>query len=211
MNHKNKIISLYESRYNELGYNIQTVGWGSAESQQLRFKILADITDLNNSSICDIGCGFGDLYPYLIKYFSNISYTGIDLCSKLIEEAKRRYPYCRFEKFDILEKNFNEKFDYVFCSGALNYKNDNHENYIWEMLKSMYDLCKHGLAVNFLSTYVDYQIEKDFHFKPEIGISMAKQLSKWVTLRHDYPLYEFTIYIYRRPLHVKGGHPSLLK
>jgi len=207
---KDKIINLYESRYTELGYNIKTVGWGTVQSQHLRFKILAGIADLSDSSICDIGCGFGDLYPYLIQRFSNIEYTGFDLCCKLINEAKKRYPDARFEQFDILEKNLNEKFDYIFCSGALNCKIDNHEKYIWEMLKSMHNLCKHGLAVNFLSTYVDYQIEKDFHFEPEKAISMARQFSNWVTLRHDYPLYEFTVYIYRKPLEVIGGHPGLL-
>ena len=91
------------------------------------------------------------------------------------------------------------KFDYVLSSGALSFKMDNHEEYIGKMLGKMMEISLKGVAVNFLSSYVDYQLEKNFHFSPEKAFSLAKNLTKYVSIRHDYPLYEFTLYLYRKP------------
>ena len=59
------IVDFYEARLDEFGYDVRSVGWGNKGSQDLRFKILSDIGDLTNNSVCDLGCGFGDLYLYL--------------------------------------------------------------------------------------------------------------------------------------------------
>jgi trans-aconitate methyltransferase len=146
--------------------------------------------------VCDLGCGFGDLYPYLVKRFGRVSYYGIDLSVPLIEEARRRLPSVDFEMTDILETVPDRKWDYVLSSGVLSFKVDNHEQHVRDMLSAMFAMSKRGVAVNFLSTYVDYQMEKNFHFKPEAALTMAYGMTKKVVLRSDYPLYEFTLYIY---------------
>ena len=53
------------------------------------------------------------------------------------------------------------------------------------------------VSCNFLSTYADYYADKDFHHSPEEIFTFAKSLSNKITLRHNYELYEFTIYIYK--------------
>jgi SAM-dependent methyltransferase len=193
---KKTLVSLYESRYEEYGYDVRTIGWGNAESQQLRFKVLADIANLTGKSICDLGCGFGDLYPYLKKRYGQVDYLGIDLSGKLIEEAKRRYPDISLEARDILTDPPENKFDYVLASGTLSFKVKNHETYVKKMIKTMFDMSCEGTAVNFLSSYVDYKLPKNFHFSPEKAFQMARELTTFVTIRHDYPLYEFTLYLY---------------
>lgn len=193
-----KLYSHYVDRYEKYGYSYKTLGWGSVESQMLRFQILADIGDLSGTTVCDIGCGFGDLYPYLISRFGKIDYLGIDICPTLIEEAQKQFPLARFEVRDILENPSQEKFDYILSSGVLNFKTGpGHIEYIHRMLDRMYSMCEKGLAINFLTKYVDYELEKDFHFSPEAAFSMAMKHSRWVTLKHNYPLYEFTLFIYR--------------
>ena len=158
---KKALIQLYESRYIELGYDVKTLGWGSLESQLLRFKVLSEIGDLSETSVCDIGCGFGDLYPYLLQKFKKVDFLGVDLGEKLIEEASRRYPEARFMVCDILQAPLNQTFDYVVCSGALNYRIENNESYTLKMLEMMFNLSIRGVAVNFLSSYVDYETEKN--------------------------------------------------
>lgn len=191
----------YEERFKEHGYSYKTLGWGSVESQILRFQILADIADLKNASVCDIGCGFGDLYPYLLNRFGKLDYFGIDICPTLIEEAQKQFPQGKFEVRNILDNPSQEKFDYVLSSGVLNFKTGpDHLDYVHKMVKAMYSMCKKGLAVNFLTKYVDYELEKDFHFSPETAFSMAMKYSRWVTLKHNYPLYEFTLFIYRNSI-----------
>lgn len=193
---KKKLLGLYECRYAQYGYDVKTVGWKDAETQRLRFNILAQIADLSNCSICDLGCGFGDLYPYLNEKFQNINYTGIDLSEKLIQEAKRRYPEAVFEVRDILKNPFKNTVDYVLSSGTLSFKVENHEDYVQRMLEAMMAMSSKGVAVNFLTSYVDYELEKNFHFSPEEAFKMGIKLSPFVSIRHDYPLYEFTMYLY---------------
>ena len=196
---KKRIIDFYDKRYEEFGYHVKSVGWGDKESQELRFKILSEISDLSGCSICDVGCGFGDLYPYLLNNFGKIDYLGIDISKKIIVEAKERYPLAVFEVNDILENPARRKVDYVLSSGALSFKTQNHEQYVQRMLEAMMEMCEKGVAVNFLSGYVDYKLDKNFHFLPENALTLGKKITRYVTIRHDYPLYEFTLYLYHKP------------
>ena len=195
---KKRLIALYEDRYIKYGYDIKSVGWGSVETQRLRFDVLCDIEDLKGLAVCDLGCGFGDLFAYLKERFGNVNYHGIDISEKLISEARSRYPEVSFEVRDILQEPCPQKFDFVLCSGALNFKIEDNQKYIDDMVRCMMEMASIGVAVNFLSTYVDYTLEKNFHFSPEKAFSLGKRLTKFVTLRHDYPLYEFTLYLYHQ-------------
>ncbi len=194
---KSQLIKFYGERYDQYGNNVKSVGWGDKESQALRFKILSEIGDLSNSSICDFGCGFGDLYDFLVKKFSNIHYTGIDISPKLIEEAKRQHPDLTFILGDILINPPVRTYDYILASGTLSFKMENHEAYVYDNLKALFEICEKGVAVNFLSSYVDYQLDKNFHFSPEDAFKMGRNLTRFVSVRHDYPLYEFTLYLYK--------------
>ena len=63
---KKKIINLYNKRiYDDKISKIKKIGWGSKSSQNLRFKILSNKFNLNNKSILDLGCGYGDFYSFL--------------------------------------------------------------------------------------------------------------------------------------------------
>jgi SAM-dependent methyltransferase len=195
---RKRLVRLYEDRYCELGYNVKTVGWGSVESQQLRFRILTEIANLNGSSVCDLGCGFGDLYPFLTKHFHGFGYTGIDVAPSLVNEARRRYVGGEFLCRDILDYKRPPAYDYVLSSGALSFKSKNHEVFVRSMLTRMFLMSRKGLAVNFLSSYVDFQLKKNFHWSPLKALAFGKTLTRYVTIRHDYPLYEFTLYLYRK-------------
>ena len=186
----------YNNRYDKHGNDIKSVGWGSVESQKLRFKILSEIADLSSAKICDVGCGFGDLYPYLNKRFKNIKYVGIDISEKLIRQGQTCYPDVHFFLEDILQSKREKEFDYVLASGMLSYRMNNHLEYVEAMLTGMLKMAKRGVAVNFLSSYVDYRLDKNFHFAPEEAFALGKRLARYVTIRHDYPLYEFTLYLY---------------
>jgi len=196
LENRKRVIDFYDSRFDQFGNDVRSLGWGDVESQRLRFKILTQIADLSGRRICDLGCGFGDLSAYLREHFKDVDYLGVDLSSKLIGEARRRYPGIPFEVRDILEEPFQEKYDYVLSSGALSFKMKNHEHYIECMLNAMMAMSKKGVAVNFLSSYADYQLDKNFHLSPEKAIKIGRTLTPFITIRHDYPLYEFTMYLY---------------
>jgi len=53
------------------------------------------------------------------------------------------------------------------------------------------------MAVNMLSTYVDYRDKTLSYVKPEMAFGLAKTMTPRVVLRYDYMPYEFTLYLYK--------------
>ena len=102
-------------------------------------------------------------------------------------------------------------FDFVLCSGALSVKLPDHEGHVARMLAAMFAASRRAVAVNFLSDRVDYRLEKDFHFEPEKALAMGLALSRFAAVRHDYPLFEFTLVVRReaRGADRPGGHRAL--
>jgi SAM-dependent methyltransferase len=196
---KHALIQLYEDRFAVMGYDMRTIGWKGREDQQLRFDILCDVGDLSGKRVCDIGCGFGDLYDYLSRRFAGVRYTGIDLVPSLIEKARELHPSADFRAFDILEHALGERFDYFLLSGALNYRVEDNMTLTRDMLAAMFELADEGVAVNFLTSYVNYEHPRNFHHSPEAVFSLARSMTRWVTIRHDYPLWEFTLFMYKNP------------
>lgn len=194
------IAELYEERYKEYGQNHKTVGWGSREDQMLRFDVLSRNLSLAGKNILDVGCGFGDFVTYLNKHLNNdFSYTGIDIAPSLVAEAKSKYsqPNIRFVCSEILNFDEGQKYDVIILSGALSYKVEDNIGYTKAVLTRLFELSNDVLSVNFLSTYVDYQAEKNFHYSPEAIFSFAKTLTPRVVLYHDYPLWEFTVQMWK--------------
>jgi trans-aconitate methyltransferase len=192
---KQKIIEKYNERLKLYGYDPRSVGWFKGR-QTLRFKVLTEIGNLNNCSVLDVGCGFGDLYGYLIKKGLSIKYTGIDINLNLIKLAKEVYPEAHFEVIDVAEYEKSDSFDWLFACGFFEFKIPE-ENYVQKMLKKMYTICTKGVAVDFMSSYVDFTTEDAYHADPAEIFRFCKTLSKRVTLRHDYMPFEFCIYIYK--------------
>ena len=193
------IVSLYESRFAELGADVRSLGWRDATDQRIRFDVLCDIGDLTGASVCDIGCGLGDLYPYLRERFGSVRYVGVDICPSFVRVAAERHPDCRFVCADILPDPFTERFDYFLLSGALNYKVADNVALSRAMLRKMWSLADRGVAVNFLTSYVNFVRPHNYHHSPEETFAFGRSLTPWVALRHDYPLWEFTLHLLREP------------
>lgn len=195
---KKEIVSLYESRLKSLGITPQTMGWKDREQQRLRFRILTEIGIKSNCSVLDIGCGFADYYTYLSQRGIQVSYTGYDLSKKIIGAAKKLHSNLNLQVKDILREKPRKKFDFVVESGILNKSIYNNMVYARNIIKKMFDICRIGISVNMMSNYVDYEEDYLYYYRPEEMFKFCRSLSKWVVLRHDYPLYEFTLYVYRK-------------
>jgi SAM-dependent methyltransferase len=193
-----RVAEFYSELYKKHGYSLETLT-APKGGQDARFKAKFEIGNLHNTKILDVGCGFGNMLDYLQAWNINTQYTGIDICSELLETAKKRHPGADFRLLNILEEDVQERWDWVFLVGALNDqpKSEDWWDYVQEMIKRMFDLCTKGVAVDFLSSYVDYQKENAFHASPEKVFAFAKSLTKRVALRHDYMAYEFTVYLYK--------------
>ena len=193
-----RIGNAYQEEFKKYGYSLASIMIPKGASDA-RFKAKFDIGNLSGCKILDVGCGFGHMLDYLQAWGIPAQYTGVDICPPFIEIAKERHPGADFRLLDILNSHITEKWDWVFLVGAFNVTPQKQRwwPYVQAMITRMYDLCRKGVAVDFLSSYVDFKKPHAFHAHPEKVFTFAKQLSRRVTLRHDYMAYEFTLYVYK--------------
>lgn len=128
-------------------------GWEYQDKLE-NFKILSRIAEythhpLSHSTVLDVGCGTGDLYGYLEKKRLK-KYVGVDIFDEAVEKARLKYPSGHFEVGDFLELDL-ERFDYVFCSGALttHLMSDNYR-ILESWISKMWSLANAGVAFNLL-------------------------------------------------------------
>lgn len=188
------IIHHYLNLFKEYGVNSRSIGWSNGR-QSIRFNVISQIGNLHNSSILDVGCGFGDFYGYLKYQKIKANYHGVDINNEFVKIAKGRYPNASFEVRDIQKKRFPTKFDWVIAIGITNHAST--YPHLKNILKEMFRICKKGIAIDFISSYVDYKNKEIFYTSPEKIFSFAKTLTRRVSLRHDYMPFEFCLYLYK--------------
>lgn len=115
-------------------------GGDTIEGQQ-RGQILALLTTYlsslnNNETICEIGCGNGDVIAFLAKKFPNLNFIGIDFSIKN-SEAKHNLPNLHFKKgyaLDMLE-NGAIKTNVVYASSTICVFNPKELSYYIKLFK----------------------------------------------------------------------------
>lgn len=190
----------YEGKLRKFTAHHEISGYGSKESQTIRFQIVTEIGDLRNKSICDVGCGIGKLVDFMKEKKWKLEYTGYDISEKIIAKARELHPNHHFEVRNILENMPRQKFDYVFSIG-LNFKISDNVQFMKELIKRMFKMAKMGVAVSMLSSHIDseYMNKNDFYYDPNLFLDWClREVSKRCVLRHDYLPHDFTLYIYKR-------------
>lgn len=160
-------------------------GWDDSDkeySYKYFFKIQNfSNRDFKNSSVLDVGCGSGDLVPYL-RNVKIEKYLGIDIYEPAIKIAKKKYPNENFQNCDLLKKNFH-KFDFVICSGALSTNLTTPKNkttaktttklispvvsnydFIKTMLEKMWSLSKYGVTFNCFTNDTEGKASHIFYY-----------------------------------------------
>lgn len=102
---------------------VKALGWKGAESQIRRFEVLAGVDDLSGCSVLDLGCGYGDLKPFLDQGFTGVAYIGVDQMHEFVREAAKRHGRCRNTRFFLGDFTTMAlpRVDYVLASGAFGY------------------------------------------------------------------------------------------
>lgn len=192
------IIERYNERLTNLGETAQALGWRDSAQQKLRFRLLGEIADLSNRSMLDIGCGFGDLLGHVIDSGAqNVRYTGTDLNPTLIDVAQKRHPDASFHATADLSQFEDASQDYVFLSGLFNFKIEDNIGFMHDTLRESFRIARCGVAFNLLGSYVDFKEEHLFYHHEQEVFDFCKGLTRFVNLRADYPLYEFTVYLFK--------------
>ena len=128
----------------------------------------------------------------------------LDLSAAMVEAARRLHPDVAFEQRDVLADPPLEHYDVVLCSGLFHVRREIPDDDWWrfmqEMIRRMFELCRVGIAFNAMTDQVDFRSPDLYYADPSRVFEFCRRdLSRHTTLRHDYPLHEFSIYVLREP------------
>jgi hypothetical protein len=197
-----KVKALYDSNIDQFGIDPRSVGWGTQEKIELRFKKLFSVIDEPNVpfTLNELGCGYGEAVHYCNKYKFNLSgYYGYDISDKMLAAAQQHLEACNNVHL-ANQASLSEVCDYSITSGIFNVKFDTGaqewNEYILSILANLHAHSRKGFAFNMLTRYVDYESEGLNYGDPLFYFDHCKNnFSRHVSLLHDYNLYEFTIIV----------------
>ncbi len=195
------VVEHYERKLAAHGATARGMDWRDEASQELRFAVLCSVCSLAGRSVHEVGAGAGHLLDFLRARAIAANYSGSDLSRLMVETARSRHPGVRFAHRDVLASP-GERFDVVLASGIFHVKLANRDGewraFIEQAVRRMYESCRVAIAFNLMTDRVDYRSETLYYANPgEILEFCTRNLSRFVAVRHDYGLHEFTVHVYR--------------
>ena len=153
--------------------------------------------------LLDFGCGTGNLAEAIADL--KCEYIGVDIVDQFLNQAKSKFPESRFCKFD--ELGDRETFDFFVANAVFNINTGSNTEYWQKILRWAWERTEKAIAINFISTYVEYTNPDMYYVSPEEAIDFIKGsfgIATRFALRNDYLLrdgvdlpYEFTVFIYK--------------
>lgn len=192
-------IQLYSKLVETYGTDVRALNWGSREAQHARFAVLAQVGDLQDATLLDVGCGVGDLYAWMRERGVRVSYTGIDITPSMVEVARRRFPEESFQVKNLLDARATGEraYDYVLASGLFTHRREEPSSFLVAMTTRMFAVCRRAVALNCLSTWASTREPEEYHADPLDTMRACRTLTSRIVVRHDYHPGDFTLYLYR--------------
>jgi trans-aconitate methyltransferase len=193
--HAARVREFYEPRLAEHGDDHNVVSYRTRESQEGRFAIVADVGNLTEASVLEVGCGVGHLYDWLTGNGYRGDYLGIDLQDEMIARARKRHPSVRFEVADFLAEPGRFEADYVLACGIFHLA----DRELYEAtIEVLYDSCGIAAAFTSYSTWCpEDKKDASFFADPLKTVEFCRDLTPHLILRHEYIPHDFSIYMYR--------------
>lgn len=180
------------------------VDWRDESTSDIRHNCMRNLlTSINkDSTLLDVGCGYGAFLDYLKKQNININYQGVDIVEEMLIQANIMHPNANFKLGNFLEEDFDSLFDYVVCNGILTQKLDasllDMEDFSKRIIKKMFDISKIGCCFNMMTTRCNFFAPNLFYRHPsEILTYCLSEITHNAKIDHSYGLYEFTVYLYK--------------
>jgi SAM-dependent methyltransferase len=194
-----RIAGFYDGLVRQYGHDPRACDYGRPESQQVKFRVLSEVMPLSNTSLLDVGCGFADFATYLQPRFPGLKYSGIDLCSAMVAEARRNQPELNIRVENILDASFDCKFDVVTANGIFYLLGEQAWPMMQQIIERLYGLATSAVAFNSLSAWAKEEEQEagEYYADPIKVVDFCRRLTPWVVLRHDYHPRDFTIYMYK--------------
>ena len=207
------LVSEMEGNLARHGDSFLGVGWTKTqENADLRYRVMLEmVREREPVTLLDFGCGAAHLYDYIAaRQIPNIGYSGLDLSPEYLKLCRHKHPALVFYADDVLAPEHTVPLhDYVVMNGVFNYKGDYTFEEMWaycqQLLKAVDKLAVRGFAFNVVSKHVDWERDDLFHLPFDLlATFLDKHISRNFTIRHDYGLFEYTVYVYKSPIAPEG-------
>jgi len=165
--------------------------WGSRASQEARFAALLRAVPAFRQ-ILDVGCGYGDLLPWLAARGLHPEYQGVDVSDVAITTA------CSRHQGSFMHGTVHSvpgSYEVVFASGVCNLPimQDHRQAF----LEACWLRTTGTMVVNFLSAEYEPKDPTALYTDPADALCWGLALSKRVSLLHDYRDNDFTLIVRR--------------
>ena len=197
-----RVRDYYDGKLRTHGATPRGADWNSLESQELRFRQLARLWEAEaGAAVLDYGCGYGALAGWLRRHGHTGAYLGYDVSAAMIGAAAAASAALDGVTFTADRQALGAA-DYAVASGVMNVKMDTPDatwrEYVLATIGELAALGGRGFAFNALTSYSDADRQRaDLHYADPLALfdHCKRTYSRFVTLLHDYPLYEFTLLV----------------
>jgi len=149
--------TFYDARFGLLkGDDMMVLEYSGIEAQQRLFTRAMTLLP-PHGQILDLGCGLGHLIPYLDKkHLTYAGYHGIDVSSRMIDEASKRYSgrsTVSFKRCDVLKDPLPPaRYDTGYILSVLGYPiGDNPMKSMLGIIENTFAACRTGIVFSHLA------------------------------------------------------------
>jgi SAM-dependent methyltransferase len=192
-----RIADFYDRRVGAYGHDPRACDYGRVESQERKFRVLAEAADYAGRSVLDVGCGFADYAGYLEARHPGVRYDGVDLSPAMIARARQARPDLDLRVGNLLHEPAEPTHDFVSANGIFYLLGAEAPALMPRLVAAMFARCREAVVFNSLSTWASVHEPGEFYADPLETVRWCRELSPWVTLRHDYLPHDFTVVIRR--------------
>jgi SAM-dependent methyltransferase len=187
----------YRRLITEYGHDPRACDWGGPEAQRVRYRVLADVADLDGCRVLDVGCGFADWAAFLEREVGTVDYSGVEITTSMAAEAKRLRPDLRVRVANFLDDDVGGDFDVVAANGIFYLLGEDAPRLMRMIIAKMFGMARVAVAFTTLSAWARDPAPGEFYADPLETLDYCRSLTPWVTLRHDYHPRDFAVYMYR--------------
>ena len=202
------IVAACEAYLDLHGDSYLGVGWTKSQAEvDRRYEVMLDVVRETDAdvSLLDFGCGLSHLHEHIRRTGrAGLRYAGLDVSEKFLAASRAKFPETPFYDVDVLEHPDDlPGFHYVVLNGVFTLKVHNSYDEMWsyftKLVQAVFAKAERGIAFNVMSKQVDWEREDLFHVPFDALASfLTAKISRHFVIRHDYGLYEYTVYVYRQ-------------
>ncbi len=153
-------------------------------------------------TICDAGCGFGDINKYLASLgMKNYRYIGLDVVDEFMNAGREQHKgdHISYSRRNFITDDITDlEFDYAVSSQTFTLpytEEDQNYEIIHTSVRKLFAQCRKGVSFNFFTDRGDFKRPKTAYHSPVRLLEFAYSLSNNIVLDNSCFPYECTLTI----------------